>query len=512
MGIAALGRMSPPSVAVRALALASTLVAVAWAAGIAGPATPTAGAAQKLVRIATPSSHIDPSTQGLAGPVHPGMPEHPGKLMANVLLPNGYTPKKRYPLLLLFHGAGERFDSWADPVLGDIAKTAKNLNAVIVMPEGGHGFYTNWWNEGGRDNPGWETWVRDELLPQVQRRFSIRPERRYHAVAGFSMGGFGTWLTASMLPGYFGTAVPLSAFASIREPSSVTFFKTASGGTPYETVYGPADGFYAEGHDPVALGSNLAHTRLDVRTGDGQPDPAVRPQNDPAHPDHVDEQDALSLILEGGLKSQNDTAVAAVRAAGSKTIDYTVHKGSHDWEFWRLDLKASIRKGLFRPVPQVPKRWTYRTAATSGQAWDIHFEFSPPSAALATFERVGRKLKVTGSGNVTISDGNGCWYTGDLPFTRTLPARPCRGLKLSVRGKLKRKRASKLTVTVKGLDAARVTSPVDAARVKIAGRSVLTNARGKAVIRVRPARTGKLKLSAKKAGFRPAAKKIRVTR
>ena len=49
----------------------------------------------------------------------------------------------------------------------------------------------------------------------IQSRFSIRPERRYHAIAGFSMGGYGTWLTASQLPGFFGT-VPLSAFASIR--------------------------------------------------------------------------------------------------------------------------------------------------------------------------------------------------------------------------------------------------------------------------------------------------------
>ncbi|MDQ2621944.1 MAG: alpha/beta hydrolase-fold protein, partial [Actinomycetota bacterium] len=367
-----------------------------------------------------------------------------------------------------------------------------------------------WWNEGERNNPGWETWIRDELLPRVQRRFSIRPERRYHAVAGFSMGGYGTWLTASMLPGYFGTAVPLSAFASIREASSVTLFKTASGGTPFETVYGPADGFYAEGHDPTALGSNLAHTRLDVRTGDGRPDPSIRPENDPSHPGYAAEQDALSLILESGLKLQNDKAVEAVRTAGSTTVDYTVHKGSHDWEFWRPDLKASIRKGLFRPVPELPKRWTYRTAATSGQAWDIHFEFSPPPTAMTNFERNGRNLKVNGDGEMTISDGNGCRFTGELPFTRTLPARPCRNLKMSVRGRLKHNRTSRLTVTVKGLDAARVTSPVDAARVRIGGRSALTDARGRAVVKIRAARRGKVKVTAIKAGFRKAVKTVRV--
>ncbi|MDQ2621748.1 MAG: hypothetical protein M3Y45_01770, partial [Actinomycetota bacterium] len=142
MGIAASGRSDLWTTAVRATALTVTLLLAALTAGYAGPATSEADAAQKLVRIGTPSSHIDPSTQGLAGPVHPGMPAHPGRLMANVLLPDGYTPKKRYPLLLLFHGAGERFDSWADPVLGDIRRTARGLGAVVVMPEGGHGFYT----------------------------------------------------------------------------------------------------------------------------------------------------------------------------------------------------------------------------------------------------------------------------------------------------------------------------------------------------------------------------------
>ncbi len=503
------GRLHSSFYAVRAVALAAVVAAVAWAAG---PGTTGADAAQKLVQIETPSAHVDPSTQGLAGPVHPGMPEHPGKLMANVLLPDGYTPKKRYPLLLLFHGAGERFDSWADPVLGDIRETAKGLNAVIVMPEGAHGFYTNWWNEGKRDHPGWETWIRDELLPQVERQFSIRPERRYHAVAGFSMGGFGTWLTASMLPGYFGTAVPLSAFASIRTPASVAAFQIASGGAAYETVYGPSTGFYAEGHDPTAVAANLGSTRLDVYTGDGEPDPAVRPQNDPSHPDHATDQDAISLLLEGVLKTQNDEAVAAVRAAGSKTVDYTVHKGSHDWEFWRPDLEAAIRKGLFRPVPQQPKRWTYRTAAADGQAWDLRFQHASPPTTLTVFERDGRKLKASGSGKVTIADGNGCRFTAALPFTRNLPARPCRALKVTVKGKLKRKRAGRLKVTVRGLDAARTVSPVEAARVKVAGKSVLTGANGKAVIKVRAKRAGKIRLSVSKAGFRSASKKIRVAR
>ncbi len=490
------------------LPLATMLAVLAALILGAAPAT-----AQKLVTIDASSPYVDPSNQHLAGPVTANMGPHPGKLMANVLLPDGYTPKKRYPLLLLYHGSGERFDSWADPLLGDIRNTAKHLNAVIVMPEAAQGFYTDWWNDGLRGDPAWEDYIREALLPQVQRRFSIRPERRYHAVAGFSMGGYGTWLTASQLPGFFGTAVPLSAFASIRTPESTIAFAAAAGGTPYETVYGPSTGFYAEGHDPIALGPNYRYTNLDVYTGNGEPDPAVRPQNDPSNPGYVTDGDGVSLVLEKFLKIQNDAAVQAVKDAGNGKITYTVHKGSHDWEFWRPDLKAAIGRGLFRATPQQPASWTYRTAASEGQAWDIAFRFHPAPTALTTFERNGRKLKVNGSGHLTIVDGNGCGFTATLPFTRTLPKKPCRGLKLKASAsRLRQGRKAVVKVTVKGRDAAGRLAPVDAVRVSLAGRSTLTTYNGKATLKLKPKRAGKLVLKVAKKGYRPAKKKLNVRR
>lgn len=498
MGIV-LGRTGPANPA--RILIAAVILSIVLTLLARSPAS-----AQKLVTIDAPSSYVDPSNQNLAGPRTENMGPHPGKLMVNVLLPDGYTPKKRYPLLLLFHGSGERFDSWADPLLGDIKNTAKGLNAVIVMPEGAQGFYTDWWNEGERKDPAWEDYIRETLLPLVQRKFSIRPERRYHAVAGFSMGGYGTWLTASQLPGFFGTAVPLSAFASIRNPLSVAAFAAAAGGTPYTTIYGPSTGFYAEGHDPIALGPNYRYTNLDVYTGDGQPDTALRPQN-------AEPGDQLSLALEGVLKTQNDEAVDAAKAAGNPNVDYTVHKGSHDWEFWRPDLKAAIAKGLFRPTTAQPTSWTYRTAASEGQAWDISFNFSPAPTTVTTFERNGRKLKISGEGHLNIFDGNGCSYAGDLPFTRTLPAKPCRGLKLKASGKKLRKgKRGTVTVTVKGLNSAGVTAPVDAAKVRVGGKSALTAYNGKATLKVKPRKAGKLAVKVTKKGYRAAKRKLNVRR
>ena len=89
---------------------------------------------------------------------------------------------------------------------------------IIVMPEGDRGFYTNWWNDGRRADPGWERYDLEELIPLVERKFRIRKARRWHAIAGLSMGGMGTMYLASQRPHYFGSAASFSGFVSHQGP------------------------------------------------------------------------------------------------------------------------------------------------------------------------------------------------------------------------------------------------------------------------------------------------------
>ena len=189
-------------------------------------------------------------------------------------MPDGYRPRRAYPLLYLMHGAGESHRSWADPEKGDVANTLDGLDAIIAMPEGGLSYYTNWWNGGERADPGWERYHLDEVIPLLERRFKIRRARRWHAIAGFSMAGFGSSFLATQRPGYFGTLVPMSGLVSIRRPEVEQGLSTISG-VPYQDVWGPWDGFYAEGHDPMTLVPNLEHTKVILRTGNGVPRPGV---------------------------------------------------------------------------------------------------------------------------------------------------------------------------------------------------------------------------------------------
>ena len=132
--------------------------------------------------------------------------------------------------------------------------------------------------------PSWESYILDEVIPQIQERYPIRPERRWHALAGVSMGGLGTAYLGSRVPGFFGSIAVFSGFVDTQIIPGIGAFQSAishaeAGVAPSDPfdVTGPPGGFYDNGHNPAKLAANLAHTRVFMTTGDGTPlvqDPA----------------------------------------------------------------------------------------------------------------------------------------------------------------------------------------------------------------------------------------------
>ena len=188
------------------------------------------------------------------------------------------------------------------PRNGDIVNTARGLAAIVVMPEGATGFYTNWWNGGRRGAPGWERFYIDELVPLVERRFRVLPGRRNHAIAGLSMGGFGATFIGSQLPGYFGSASSFSGLLQHQRPQVEPALEAF--GAHYQDVFGPQTAFYATGHNPTRLAANLRSTRLYVTVGNGILEPGV-----PGEP--------LALtaggLSEAELRAEAEEFVAAAR-------------------------------------------------------------------------------------------------------------------------------------------------------------------------------------------------------
>jgi S-formylglutathione hydrolase FrmB len=326
-----------------------------------------------------------------------------------VYLPDGYNGHRRFPILWLLHGHGDAYDSWINPKQGDFLQIARGFSGIVVMPEGAQGWYTDWWS-GGERRPGWESYYLLELIPLVERRLRILPGRSNHAIAGLSMGGEGAAFFAEQRPGYFGAVASFSGTLSIQRPEWPTGFNTQ--GQDYNTVYGPPDGFYATGHNPVALAANLAHTRVLVRVGNGVPAPS-------------EINNTFGILAETDLQFHAMQFAHAVRAAGADTT-FTQHQGIHDWPYWRRDLIAALKWGFFKPVVETPVRWTYITVDQHDRAWDLRLDFSSPPSAVEKFVRNGSALRGTGTGTVTVTMASGCRLVRTMPFTTTLPATPCR--------------------------------------------------------------------------------------
>ncbi|MEA2124793.1 MAG: diacylglycerol O-acyltransferase / trehalose O-mycolyltransferase, partial [Solirubrobacteraceae bacterium] len=340
-----------------------------------------------------------------------------GELKATVLLPDGYAPRRKYPLLLLLHGAGDTYKSWADPARGDIVKTAAGLRAIVVMPDAATGFYTNWFNGGQFGVPAWEDYFLDEVLPAIRARYRIRPQRRYHAVAGLSMGGLGATFLGGRLPGYFGSVSPFSGFVDHQRPEVYGGGLQAVSGVDYQTIFGPPDGDYATGHNPTRMPENLAHARLFVTSGDGTVDPALGSSSPQAA--------AGGGAVEVEIRQQNDAFVAALRAANIP-VDSRPHAGIHDWPYWRSDLKAAIAHDLFAPVAQRPATWANSTVARHGELFGVRYRFASPAAGLVRFTRTGARLQVEGPAvPVALTTPGGCRLNGTLPLDVTLPSRRC---------------------------------------------------------------------------------------
>lgn len=111
-----------------------------------------------------------------------------------VWLPAGYDDKKTYPFLYLLHGYGDDNNSWISK--GGADRIANKYLAdggvpmVIVMPDGLTDFYRG----------AFEDYMFKELMPRLESTYHCNRQR---ALAGLSMGGYGTLYYGLKYPDMF---------------------------------------------------------------------------------------------------------------------------------------------------------------------------------------------------------------------------------------------------------------------------------------------------------------------
>ena len=119
-----------------------------------------------------------------------------------VFVPDNWTSKASWPVILFLHGAGERGDDGLIQTEVGIGTTIRRdrsrFPAVVVMPQCRKNV---WWADSTMAD------VAMAALEQAQKEFHGNPQRVY--LTGLSMGGYGTWYLAGKYPGKFAALAPV---------------------------------------------------------------------------------------------------------------------------------------------------------------------------------------------------------------------------------------------------------------------------------------------------------------
>jgi S-formylglutathione hydrolase FrmB len=119
---------------------------------------------------------------------------------AMVLAPEQEDLHGPFPVLYLLHGLSDDYTAWTRK--STIERQVQGLPLIVVMPDGGRGFYTD-----ARQGFAYDTAIAQELVGLIDRTFNTDARRAARAIAGLSMGGYGALRLALTHPDRFCSAV-----------------------------------------------------------------------------------------------------------------------------------------------------------------------------------------------------------------------------------------------------------------------------------------------------------------
>ncbi|WP_031527206.1 alpha/beta hydrolase [Dyadobacter crusticola] len=246
----------------------------------------------------------------------------PSKLLKSarkfaIYLPPDYaTSERSYPVLYLLHGAGDDQTGWvqfgmaqhiADKAIAD----GTSAPMIIVMPDANTG-RRGYFNDVKGDWP-YEDYFFKELIPFIEKKYRVKAEKEFRAVAGLSMGGGGTFMYALHHPELFVAACPLSASTGpiTMEDARKNLVRTNP------DIADSTVARYYERHSALALINNIPEDQKK----------AVKWYIDCGDDDFLYEGNALVHI-----------------AMRKKEVphEFRVREGAHNWKYWRESLPSVL--------------------------------------------------------------------------------------------------------------------------------------------------------------------------
>ncbi|WP_428654022.1 alpha/beta hydrolase [Runella sp.] len=242
----------------------------------------------------------------------------------NIYLPADYDKTNRaYPVLYLLHGFGDDETGWvqfgeANAIADKAIQNGESAPMIIVMPDAGVSGYVNSFD--GKVK--YEDFFIKEFIPFIESNYRIRAQKRYRAVAGLSMGGYGTLIMATKHPELFVAAAPLSA--GVRTDEEILAMPDEQWNSSHAQRYGKDLKGNARLNESYYKNSILKI----VETGS------------------VDELKKVRYYIDCG---DDDFLIKGNMALHALLIDkkipheFRVRDGGHTWSYWRSALPEVLK-------------------------------------------------------------------------------------------------------------------------------------------------------------------------
>lgn len=223
----------------------------------------------------------------------------------NVIIPEVPGFSGPYAVFYLLHGLSDDYTMWQRRT--SIGRYAQMLPLMIVMPDGGRGFYCD-----AAEGFAYESAIVQDTIGFIDRTFNTQAERGGRAIGGLSMGGYGAIKLALQHP---------DSFVSTNGHSGAYGFAHGAWRdqqAEFTRIIGPNS---LGGKDDVfALAASFAGRR------DGVKAPALR----------------IDCGTDDFLLDQNRDFHAHLQKVGI-AHEYAEFPGTHDWSYWDKHVQSALR-------------------------------------------------------------------------------------------------------------------------------------------------------------------------
>lgn len=239
------------------------------------------------------------------------------ELSYRVIMPRDYRRSTRkYPVLYLLHGLFGNFENWGE--LTGVAEIASRRNLIVVTPESKDGWYVDSFTPAGNR---FESYLIEELLPEVEGKFRIDAKPESRAIVGNSMGGYGAIKFGLKYPSQFAFA---GSFSGAFEAPHLTDETPGTCWDQYEasimSAFGPAKSAVRRDNDVFALIDKMSAQDIEklpeLYMDCGADDHFIKVN-----------RELSEAMTQKGIRHQ-----------------FQELPGGHDWEYWRSRVPHLIEK------------------------------------------------------------------------------------------------------------------------------------------------------------------------